>query len=271
MKAKNNSLVKVSQLTKANSPSTYAVRIVGATMNSNTKDLLKIFKLVKDTDDAISFCALSGIFYVMVQSDQNYKKEEELDTDWDFEKEFEEEFPSLVESFEKILLKDMYSTYPIAVMPELKLTKEDFWLSVWGGIFSIVLRKAFSDTAWKMNVYGRAELVNKVLFIAAQYNLFDQQSFFKLVKQAACDKLDTTYVSTLSNSVNKIWDAGRAGREYFMRKFILFNPAIPNTIKKEFNKRWQAWFLLEDSYKQQQKTVKRSLLLKELKESIKLL
>jgi hypothetical protein len=157
-------------------------------------------------------------------------------------------------------------------MPEEKIEKQDFWIDVWGKLFLRILDKAFVGQHRKDQIFMRANLVNKVLFIASDYNLFDKDLFYKKhLKKAICEKIDTRYINELSNSVNKIWNADRASWEYFIRKLVLFNPSIPESAKKDIEKRWKAWFLLEDNYKQTQKVVKRNELLKELEAFLKLI
>jgi hypothetical protein len=255
-----------SELTKS-SPATIIVRILGATMDSQIKILIKILK-ENESDDAVVFCVLSGIFSVIANDEESTLKDL---FGVGYHEDAIKELDAQVERFTEILTKNKYNDYPIAVMPEEKIKKEDFWIDVWGKLFLKTLDEAFVKQDYKNQVFMRANLVNKVLFIASQYSLFDKDLFYKKhLKKAIYEKIDDYYVRELSNSVNKIWDAGRAAWEYFIRKIVLFNPSIPDSVKKDIEKRWRVWFLLEDNYKQTQRGVKRKELLKELEASLKI-
>ncbi len=257
----------VSGLEKS-SPATIVVRILGATMDNQIKRLLKILEENK-SNDAVVFCVLSGIFYVIANNEEsNLNELFELGHHGDAM----EELDTLIESLKQILTKDNYGDYHIAVMPGEEIKKEDFWIYVWDKLFLRVLDEAFVTQYYKDRMFMRVNIVNKVLSITSQYNLFNKDLFYKKhLKKAVCEKIDIYYVNGFSNSVNKIWDAGRAAWEYFMRKIVLFNPSIPDIAKKDIEKRWRVWFLLEDNYKQTQKVVKRKELLKELEASLKLI
>jgi hypothetical protein len=268
------SIVKTSNSvsTDNTSQAVYAVRIVGATMNRDLKSLLKILADTEGINDALAYCTLTGIFSVVTTADKEKGGEDEDFTDYEFQRKVREGFSSWINSFEKILIKNEYQDYPIAVLPEANISKERFWNEVWKKLFSIAFVAAYTQTGRKDTMYELTDLVNKILMIALNYELCNKENFFmESVKKVACAQLDAEYQSSFSNSVNKIWDAGRAFWEYFLRKMVLFNPAIPTNVQKVVEKRWRAWFLLEDQYKQTQKTVKRPGLLKEMEGILKLL
>jgi hypothetical protein len=256
-----------STLIEKSSPEALLIRIVGATMDDHSLTLLKIIKN-KSEEDAVVFCAVSGLLYLITESERDLKEILNLES---YNSSYEE-LVVVLDIFSVILEKNQYQDYPIAVMPSLNIDKQVFWGQIFKKLLPITIHDVFIKAYRKDDTYGKTNLVHKVIFILSQYDLVAQKRFFQNdLKEICCTVIDEMYIANFSNSVNKIWDAQRAAREYFIRKFILFNRIIPIGVKKAVEKRWQAWFLLEDFYKMEHKSFKRDELLSKMYEGLKLL
>lgn len=251
----------------ANSSVAQGIQLVGAVLNGDSKSLFKIIK-DKSKEDGVKFCALAGIFFLVAKVTQKDEHEEGGIRDvlqLEYSGEVFEELTRLIELWEQILQKDEYHNYPIPILPEANISKEIFWQETLSGMTEILFEGIFGKpTNFKGRLHNRANLLNKVLSIVSLYQLTKPEAFHKAVRVRGCKVLDEMYARNFSNSVNKIWDAQRAGREYFLRKALLFNPLIPKVTQEAIDKRWQAWFLLEDKYKTDEKKVVRGKLLVEL-------
>jgi len=260
----DNSLIKKEDfsLGKSNPQTTLAIRIVGATLNEDSKTLLDIIQDNNEKDDAVTFCALSGILLLVSQSKKELNKIFHLDS---YDRGGYKKLSALFESWDAILRKNSFGEYSIATIPAENTSKQEFWAIVLSGLLKRISESMFKNYINKDEVYDRATMVNQIFLFASNYELVDNDVFLATnVPTVFNEVLDSIYVSSLSNSVNKIWDAGRAAHEYFLRKLVLFNPLVPLAVSAIFEKRWRAWFLLEDQHKLEHKVVKRKELLNQL-------
>ncbi len=260
----DNGLIKKEDfsIAKGNPQTTLAIRIVGATLNEDSKTLLDIIQDNNEKDDAVTFCALSGILFLIAQGKKNLNKIFHLDS---YDRSEYKKFSSLLETWEVILQKNLFREYSIATMPSENTDKKEFWTMVLSGLLKMLSESIFNEKVSRDDAYGQANMVNRIFLIASGYGLVDDNAFFETnVPDVFCRILDDIYISSLSNSVNKIWDAGRAAREYFLRKLVLFNPLVPLSASSIIEKRWRAWFLLEDRHKIDCKPVKRKELIGQL-------
>lgn len=266
----DNSLIKEDHFSVAKIDSqTLALKIIGAALNGDAKSLLCIIEENKEKDDEATFCALSGIFFVIGLSKEDLRRAFNFQyhdrDEWD-------KLASLLEIWESILKKNAFQGYAIITIPEKKMTKDVFWAGALSTLLKRISESIFSPEIYKNHVYDRVMLANKIILIASNYGLVESALFLEQEIPWVFNKiLDSIYVSSLSNSTNKIWDAQRAAREYFLRKLVLFNPLLPAGAIASVEKRWRAWFLLEDQHKIQSKPVKRDTLLQQVEEVMTLL
>ncbi|HEY0980000.1 MAG TPA: hypothetical protein VGE18_01170 [Candidatus Paceibacterota bacterium] len=249
-------------LGKSNPQTTLAIRIVGATLNEDSKTLLEIIKDNNEKDDALTFCALSGILLLVAQNKKGVNKIFDL---YEYDRSGYKKLSALLELWDAILRKNSFDEYSLAVIPSENTSKQEFWATVLSGLLKRISESMFAGRIDKDEVYDRAGIVNQVFLFASNYELVDKDVFLaKHVPEVFIEVLDAMYIGSLSNSVNKIWDAGRAADEYFLRKLVLFNPLIPQSVSSIIERRWRAWFLLEDQHKREHKVVKRKELLTQL-------
>ena len=195
-----------------------AVKIVGATLNGDTKNLLAIIK--KSTEDSVSYMALSGLFHLLSQ-DSEESIPELLDLEYDSSSGYQE-LLALFLKFEKILEKKDYKKYPVAVLPSSNVKSGDFMHESFSGILKKCLHKIFSashvGSYSKEDAFEGPDFVNCIFRIVSSCELIDSGRFFReTVTTITCDVLDANYINGLLNSKNKIWDAQRAARDYFLR------------------------------------------------------
>ncbi len=240
-----------------------AVKVVGATLNGDAKTLLAIIK--KSTEDYVVFMALSGLFHLIARSNESIS--DLLDLEYG-----SSDYKALLELFQRlegILEKNSYKSYPVAVLPNSKIKSSDFLHESLSGILKKYLYKIFSASLaghyFKEDLFVGPDFINCIFRIVSTYKIIDSEKFFQdTVTTIACEALDDNYTRNLSNSKNKVWDSQRAARDYFLRKLLIFNPIIPSLSRNIINARWQAWFLLEDLYKSEEKRVDRKKLVSEM-------
>lgn len=241
-----------------------AVKIIGATLNNDPKSLLLIIEDSKSSD-TVKFCALSGLFYLLAQ---NGEMKDTLKSS--FRSSETEKLSELFTLFSDILEKKEWDKYPVAVLPESNISREDFLGDSFDKIFGKLLFDNFNEEAssWdKHDSFARPRIIQLIFKIVVENQIIDSKKFLsKSVIDQTCRVLDQIYRIYFSNAKSKIWESRRAAREYFLRKIILFNNILPQKSRDVVAKRWQAWFILEDHYKETSKKVDRKILINEMKE-----
>lgn len=242
-----------------------AVRIVGATLNEDSKTLLKLLKQ-HEKNDEISFCVLSGLFKLL--SGENDFFDKALSNKYDFESEKKISFKDLLSQLESILNKREYDNYSIALLPGSKISKEEFWQEIFALICAKLFKEAFRgylDRHQSDDLFRLSNSIKTVIIIVWGYKLVDQD-FTKRLRNEIAKVLDDAFIKSFSSSKSTVFNARRAVFEYWIKQLLVFNESLSNDDQNYFLRRWKAWFLLEDAYKIKGKKVDRKILKKEMNE-----
>ena len=247
-----------------------AVRIVGATLNSDVKTLYTLLCKNKD-DDEVCFIILSGLFKTLENKGENFSRilSPINDTFFYFPEKGIKEF---LLNFEKILQRKNYYSYSVAVIPDSNISKELFLEESFLGI----LRKLFTNIFFGNHsrhdgddTFIVSDNIKLIFLMAASYEGIVTLDFKNKLSKIVAEALDTVYTLCFSSSKSKVWDARRSALDYFIKQLFIFNNYIDKNKQKLLLRRWQAWFLLEDQYKIGNKKVDRSKLKKEMLEIFK--
>lgn len=247
-----------------------AVRVIGATLNHNIENLYEFFKNYEKNAE-VSFLILTGIFHLLSEDESLDKTLDQLDYFAHGYQSPQKKLKVFLERFDQILCEQDYSSYPIAVIPDSGITKEVFLGESFIGILKKLSRTLFSGSFSRYNRGGNDVFIIsdniKILFkIILKLGLLDDNTFSKALSSAVCESLDTVFTRSFSSSKTTVWNARRASLEYFIKQLYIFNKNVPKKIQKSLFKRWEAWFILEDRYKMENKKVHRKKLQDEMLE-----